>query len=73
MCKLSRKLRNAKIYPLEVQILQIIFFDVILWTIKAIIPHIWAHIIKTVYSKVEFLFSALGFMVSKNICKLRHK
>ena len=73
MCKLRCKLHNAQIYPLEVQILQIIFFDVILWTIKAIIPHIWAQIIKTFFSKLEFLFSVLGSMESKNICKLRHK
>ena len=73
MCKLRCKLRNAKIYPIEVRILRIIFLDVILWTIKATIPHIWAHIIKTVFSKLEFLFSVPGSMVSKNICKLRHK
>ena len=53
--------------------LQIIFFDVILCSIEAIVPHIWAHIIKTVFSKLEFLFSVLGSMVFKNICKLRHK
>ena len=49
MCKLRRKLRNAKIYTLEVPILQQKKFNVILWTIEAIIPHIWAHIIKTVF------------------------
>ena len=37
------------------------------------IPHIWAHIIKTVFSKLEFLFSVLGSMVFKDICKLRNK
>ena len=47
MCKLRCKLRNAKIY--QIQILQIIFVNVILWTILAIIPHIWAHNIKTVF------------------------
>ena len=73
MCKSRRKLRNAKTYPIEVPILQIIFFNVILWTIYAIIIHIWAHIINTVFSKLEFLFSVLGSMFSKNICKLRHK
>ena len=35
--------------------------------------HIRATIIKTVLSKHEFLFSALGSMVSRNMCKLRHK
>ena len=49
------------------------FFNVILWTLKAIIPHNWAHIIKTVFSKLEFLFSVLGSRVSLTICKLRHK
>ena len=72
MWKLCRKLRNAKIYPLEVRILQK-KFDVISWTIKSIIPHIWAYIIKTGFSKLEFLFSVLGSTVSKNICKLCHK
>ena len=40
MCESRRKLRNAKIYPLEVLILQIIVFNVILWTIWAVNPHI---------------------------------
>ena len=65
---------TQKIYPLEVRILPIIFFNIILWTIWAIIPHIWAHIIKTVFfSKLELLVSVLGSMVSKNTCKLCHK
>ena len=54
MCKSFRKLRNGKIYPLEVRI----FFNcfhyciVILWTIGAVFPHIWAHIIKTVFFSI---------------------
>ena len=71
MCKSHRKLRNAKTYPLEVQILQIFFF--------------WSHFMDNLgnhstymsphYQKVklEFLFSVLGSMVSKRICKLCHK
>ena len=46
MDKLSYFLTNLR---LQLQILQIIIFDVILWMIEAIIPHIRAHIIKTVF------------------------
>ena len=36
--------------------------------------HIYEPILsKQFFSKLEFLFSVLGSMVSKNICKLRHK
>ena len=59
MCKLRRKLCNAKIYPLEVQILQIILDNLGNYST------FWAHIIKTIFSKLEFLFSVLGSMVSK--------
>ena len=60
-------------YPLEVQMYQINFVNVILWTIQIIILHIWSHIITTVFTKLILLFSVLGSMVSKNICKLHHK
>ena len=31
------------------------------------------HIFKTVSPKLYFLFFVLGYILSKNICKLRHK
>ena len=52
------KLCNANIYPLQVRILQIIFFDVI---------------IKTVFfSTLKYLFSVLDSMVSRNMCNLKN-
>ena len=71
MCKLRRKSRNAKIYPLEVRILQI-FFNVILQLGQLF--HISEPTLpKQLFSKLKFLFSVLGSMVSKYFCKLRHK
>ena len=71
MRKLRCKLRNAKIYPLEVRILQqqkirCHFMDKGIYS-TYLSPHFQK------ISKLGFLFSFLGSMVSKNICKLRHK
>ena len=49
---------TAEIYPLEVQILEILFFLVILRTIKNVFLQNWEHIIKTVFSKKKILLLA---------------
>ena len=73
MCKSRRKLRNAKILPLEVPILLIIFSMSFYGQFRQLF-HISEPILsKQFFSKLEFLFSVLGSMVSKHICKLRHK
>ena len=73
MCKSQRKLRNAKIYPLEVQILQIIFLMSFYGQLRQLFRISEPSLSKQFFSILEFLFSVLGSMVSKNICKLRHK
>ena len=75
MCKSRRKLSMAKSYPLKVQILKIIFFlrfhfmDNLGNYSICMSPQYQ----NSFFSKLEFLFSLLGSMMSKNICKLRHK
>ena len=74
MCKSRRKLRIAKIYPLEVQSLQqqtnlMSFYGQFMQLFHISEPTLS----KQFFSKLEFLFSVLGSMVSKNIWKLRHK
>ena len=74
MCKSRCKLRNTKIYPIEVQILQIIFSWYHFLTKLRQLCHISEPTLsKQFFSKLNFLFSFLGSMLSNNICKLRHK
>ena len=58
---------------MKVRILQINFFKVTLRTIKAILPQVWDHITKTVFSKYFFLFSILNSRMSRNMGIWRHK
>ena len=70
MCKSRLKLRNTKIYPLEVQILQCHFLN----NKGSFFSHISDPTLsKQFFSKVDFFVSVLGSMVSNNMCKLRHK
>ena len=66
MCKSRLKLRKAKIYPLEVRILPIY------GQLGNYSTYLSQHY-QNFFSKFEFLFADLGSMVSKSICKLRHK
>ena len=73
MCKLPRKFHNVKIYPLEVQILQIIFLCHFMDNLGNNSTYLSPHYQNSFFSKLDFLFSVLGSMVSKKICKFRHK
>ena len=74
MCKSRRKLCNAKIYPPVVLILQFFFLSMSFYGQFREFFHIYEpQLSKQFFSKLEFLFSVLGSMMSKNMCKLRHK
>ena len=74
MCKLRPKLRNTRIYPLEVRILLKCFWCHFMDNIGNFSTYMSPHYQHSFFSsKLEFLFSVLGSMVSRNMCKLRHK
>ena len=73
MCKLHHKLRYAKIYPLEVPIYKLFYSMSFHGQFRKLFHVSEPTLSKQFFSKLEFLFSVLGSMVSKNICKLRHK
>ena len=72
-CPCVTKYVTAKIDPLEVQILEIICFSVILWTITPFFNKYETRLWKYFFCTFLVLFLTLIPRMSRNIYKLRHK